>query len=405
MKRTAVVLSLVAMLSAACGSDARPGPIEPPPDSTPSDFDLTVLGMGSVTERYTAEVATDGTWAYTSSWSFRAQPGNTVYVWDVTSDTPQRVDSLLIENVSTTGDVQISDDGALLVVATEYTGGSIVIYDRSDPAHPTLITRFQSPSTAPGVHTVKLGRVAGRHYAFLSIDPGAEPARLVIVDITDPAQPVQVTSLTIGDPFVHDVFVRDGWLFTALWNDGMRIYDIGGAGAGGTVAAPVALGTVETVGGQVHNMWWFHDPSATADGKRYVFVGQEGPGSIGFDAAGDIHVVDISDASNPREVAFYSVAGAGTHNFSMDEAAGVLYAAYYNGGVRALDVRGDLSDCTVAQQSADGRCDLTKMGRQIATALNTGENYVWGVQFLDGFVYASDMLDGVYKLDARELER
>ncbi|MGH7444832.1 MAG: LVIVD repeat-containing protein, partial [Longimicrobiales bacterium] len=349
----------------------------------------------------------DGTWAYTSTWSFRAEPGNTVYVWNVTGDTPQRVDSLHIENASTTGDVQISDDGTLLVVATEYAGGSIVIYDRSDPAHPELITRFQSASTTPGVHTVKLGRVDGRHYAFLSIDPVNEPpqpARLVIVDITDPDQPVQVTSLTIGDPFVHDVFVRDGWLFTALWNDGMRIYDIGGAGAGGTPAAPVALGTVETVGGQVHNMWWFHDPSGTADGRRYVFVGQEGP-SPGGSASGDIHVVDISNAANPREVAFYTVAGAGTHNFSMDEASGILYAAYYNGGVRALDVRGDLSDCTAAQQAPDGRCDLTKMGRELAVGLDTGDNYVWGVQFVDGFVYASDMQDGIYKLDARELAR
>ena len=36
------------------------------------------------------------------------------------------------------------------------------------------------------------------------------------------------------------------------------------------------------------------------------------------------------------------LAGAGAHNFSVDEAKGLLYAAYYNAGVRVLDVRGDL---------------------------------------------------------------
>jgi hypothetical protein len=249
---------------------------------------------------------------------------------------------------------------------------------------------------------VKLGRVNGRHYAFLSVDPASGVlARLVIVDITDPAAPVQVSVLTIGSPFVHDVFVRDGWLFTALWNQGVRIYDIGGAGRGGSPESPVEVGTVQTAGGQVHNLWWFHDPESGS--KRYVFVGQEGPGIIGANSTGDIHVVDISDPANPVEVAFYTVAGAGTHNFSMDEPEGVLYAAYYNGGVRAIDARGDLGTCEASQRSTDGRCNLTLMGRELASALDTGGHYVWGVQFQDGFVYASDMLNGIYKLDARSV--
>lgn len=399
MRSTPLSALLLVAALAACGDDG-PGPIEPPPDG-----ELPVLGLGAVASRYTAEIATDGTWAYTSTWGIRQELGNTVYVWNVTGDTPQLVDSLQIENVTTTGDVQLSDDGALLVVATEYNGGSIVIYDRADPAAPQRLARFTSANTSPGVHTVKLGRAGGRHYAFLSVDPGGVPAKLVIVDITTPTQPAEVVALTLGNPFVHDVFVRDGWLFAALWHDGLRIYDIGGAGRGGTPASPVELGTVRTVGGQVHNVWWYHDGSGTADGRRYAFVGQEGPGSIGSSSSGDIHVVDLADPTAPREVAFYSVAGAGTHNFSMDEASGILYAAYYNGGVRALDVRGDLEDCTSAQQAPDGRCDLRAMGREVAGALHESGHYVWGVQFVDGYVYASDMLNGIYRLDARGLVR
>ena len=148
----------------------------------------------------------------------------------------------------------------------------------------------------------------------------------------------------------------------------------------------------------MHNAWWLHDPANGA--KRYAFVGEEEPGKFGSASAGDVHVVDVSDFANPREVAFYhDPTGAGTHNFSVDEPEGVLYAAYYNGGVRALDVRGDLGSCTAAQQDARGRCDLAKMNRELARGLTSnGGVYVWGVQLAGDYVYASDMLNGLWKM-------
>jgi hypothetical protein len=85
----------------------------------------------------------------------------------------------------------------------------------------------------------------------------------------------------------------------------------------------------------------------------------------------------------------------------MDEPRGVLYAAYYNGGVRALDVRGDLSLCTAAQRAPDGRCNLALMGRELATGVAGGQPVsIWSVQYTGGFVYASDMLNGLWKLGA-----
>ena len=138
-----------------------------------------------------------------------------------------------------------------------------------------------------------------------------------------------------------------------------------------------------------------------------AFVGEEGPSQIGLSALGDIHVVDVSNMGSPREVAFYTVGGAGTHNFSMDESNGILYAAYYNGGVRALDVRGDLESCPPAQKTAPRNqavaiCDLSKMGRELAVGLKDRASpvFVWGVQFLGGSVYASDMLNGIWTLRA-----
>jgi hypothetical protein len=378
--RRIIVLPLALLVAAACDttSSTRPDPL-------PVGDTLPVIGHGTINARYTAEIAVRGQWAYTSTWGNRGAPGNAVFVWNVAGATPVLTDSVIISGANTTGDVQLSDDGALLVVAKEFAPGAIVLYDLSNPAQPVFLSSHSTPSTMQGVHTVKLGRVAGRHYAFLSVDPGAEPARLVIVDITDPAAPVEVLSRTMGQPYVHDVFVRDGILFTALWHDGVTIWDIGGGGRGGTPADPVQISNFKPVSGSIHNIWWFDDPSSSS--RRYLFLGEEGPGSVGVaTSSGEIHVLDVSNLAQPRQVAVYGVGGAGTHNFWMDEESGVLYAAFYNGGVRALDVRGDLGSCTAAQQRpTSGFCDLRLMHRVAGVAVVSG-TFIGGVVHQDTHV-------------------
>ena len=400
-----VVASLAVLGIAACSSDS---PTAVKPFDGPA---LSVVGRGSTTARYTAEVWTRGNVAYTSTWGQRNNVlGNAVHIWNIAGATPVLVDSLIVENATTLGDIQVSDDGKLLVVATERANGSIVIYSLTNPLKPARLTRYQTANTSNGVHTAEVARVNGTLYAFLSIDTPV--AHLVIVDLSDPSNPREVLSRTMGNPFVHDVFVRDGLLFTALWNDGVTIWDIGGGGKGGTPANPVQVGNLKTAawspaagGSEAHNVWWFQDAAGGANAKRFMFVGEEAPGngSLLNSSNGDIHVVDVSTMSAPREVAFYHVDAAGTHNFSVDEQRGILYAAYYNAGVRALDIRGDLSTCSADQKAADGRCDLKKMGREMAAGLQSnGTVFVWGVHFDGSFLYASDMLNGLWKLEAAD---
>lgn len=406
MKRTALALALAATV--ACDKNPADTEIEPDPNCAQISAPA-VLGLGCVPERFTAEVAVNGRWAYTTTWNTRGPdrvPGSAIKVWEVSGNIPALADSVIVDGAVITGDVQVADEGKLLVVATERRPGRIVVFDLANPGRPREISSFTSANTDPGVHTAEVARVNGKLYGFLSIDPGASaPSRLVVVDLSDPAAPREVLSRQMGEPFIHDVFVRDGILFTALWNAGMTIWDIGGGGRGGSPENPVELGNVKTVGGAVHNVWWLH----TGGGKRFALVGEEQAGSTGSFSAGDIHVVDVSDFTNPREVAFYNVPGAGTHNFSVDEASGTLYAAYYNGGVRALDVRGDLSACEPSARAADGRCDLRKAGREVGRALDVptgGLNfYIWGVQHVGPHVYASDMLNGLWKLDASAIRR
>lgn len=389
-----VTTALTTAFIAACGSDHGTTTVGPPPHESQT---LTVLGNGPVQDRFTGEIWVQGSTAYTTTWGSRGPRGNAVKIWDVSGNVPALVDSLIVPGAVTLGDVQVTDDGQVLVVATEFSPGSIMLYSLSNPRQPQLITRYTTSLTDPGVHTADVARVNGRLYAFLCVDNSSTtPARLVIVDITDPAAPTQVFTQIMGSPYVHDTFVRDGILFIAVWNDGIRIWDIGGGGKGGTPSNPVELSSLATVGGQAHNIWWYK--SATGE-KRFAFVGQEGPGFAASSSSGDIHVIDVANISAPREVAFYHVDGAGTHNFWVDESRGILYAAYYNGGVRALDITGDLSICPPTDQDSMHRCDLGAMGREVAHGLLDGPPvYVWGVQIAGGQLYASDMINGIWKL-------
>ena len=183
---------------------------------------------------------------------------------------------------------------------------------------------------------------------------------------------------------LHDTFVRDGLAFLCVWDEGVYIYDVGNGMLGGTTDAPRKVSQIATANGNAHNAWWYHAPGGS---KRYLFVGEEGPGAVGSASSGDIHVVDVTNLAAPVEVGSYHLAGAGTHNFWVDEVNQVLYAAYYNGGVVAIDVSGtlpaDLSTRELARIQPGG----------------AGNTYVWGVmQYQGGDVYASDMLSGFWRL-------
>ena len=204
-------------------------------------------------------------------------------------------------------------------------------------------------------------------------------------------QPILVATVPIPMNYgIHDTFVRDGLAFVAAWNTGMLIYDVGNGLQGGSPESPQLVSSIVTSangiqgGPAVHNSWWFHNP-VTGE-KRYLFIGQEGPSTLGSVASGDIHIVDVSDLDAPVEVGFIRVPGAGAHNFWMDEARQVLYAAYYNGGVIAVDVSGtlagDMSERIIAQSQMAGE-----------------ETYTWGVMLAGTTLYATDMGTGLWALD------
>jgi hypothetical protein len=133
---------------------------------------------------------------------------------------------------------------------------------------------------------------------------------------------------------------------------------------------------------------------------KYVFVGDEvfsatprsteGGGVVGLGRAyGRLHVIDVSNLERPREVAYYEPKDGGTHNVWV--AGDTLYLGDYQGGLRVLDVSGEL------------RGDLLRQGREI-THVVTGDSSgvvpnapnAWGAIYRNGLIYVPDINSGLW---------
>lgn len=281
--------------------------------------------------------------------------------------------------------VLASDDGAPMagvkVYWTVLSGGGSVDVDSS-------VTGFDGKASA----TLTLGATVGVQQILarapsLNADDTTDYRVTFSSNALGGIGPYLVASVAVLPNYgIHDTYVRDGLAFVSAWNTGILIYDVGNGIKGGSPSNPVLVGSTTTPGGSDHNSWWFHNPNNGE--KKYLFVGEEGPGQIGASSSGDIHVLDVSDLTNPHQVGFYHMSGtpnsAGTHNFWMDEANQVLFAAYYNGGVVAIDVSGTLSG------------DISS--REIDRFVPAAGAYVWGVQQDNGSIYLTDMVFGLWQL-------
>ena len=198
------------------------------------------------------------------------------------------------------------------------------------------------------------------------------PTGITIIDISNPADPQVVAGFYAGSSIAHDVYVRDGLAFVSHWDVGLVILDVGNGIAGGTPTNPVEVSRVETVGGSTHNAWYWPDAG-------YVFVGEESS------RPGVMHVVDVSDLFNPVEVATFRDSQGNPHNFWLDEARGILYVAWWEQGLKAIDVSGELLGQLDTQERLVGSHRLGGV-----TSIS------WAAQLHDGLVYMSEVTGGLW---------
>ena len=357
----------------------------------PAAFSV-LSGGNNVRERYSSDLSVANDYAYTGTWNWIQRAtgvAGAIKVFHLgAGGAPTLVDSVRLNSVITVSDLEVSPDGSWLVATAEGgTGGGLYVYSLADPAAPLLTAHAP---VATGLHTGSLAVINGTLYAFGAKDPGS--CALMIFDLSAAGAGTITTasSTPIPDNYcIHDTYVRDGYAFVFAWDEGLYIFDVGNGSHGGTPAAPVRLSKTGSVsspafGGETHNGWWFWNPVTSE--KRYLFIGQEGPGAVGASSSGDIHVVDVSNLAAPAEVGFFHIPGAGTHNFWLDEPNQRLYAAYYNAGVVAVDI-----SCTLSGDLGYREIARTQPG-------GSGNTYTWGVQLYNGSLYAIDMLSGLWQL-------
>ena len=349
----------------------------------------------------------DGKHGYITTLSERA------YAIDLSDpERPAITDSIVVD-ARGINDLMTTEDGKYGVLTREGAStrkNGIVMLSFEDPAHPKPIAEF-TETVSGGVHSTFIYR----GYIYLTDDATGS---LRVIDIRDPYRPRQVarweTSSTRAGNYVHDVDVKDGLAYLSYWNDGLIILDVGNGIAGGSPEQPKLVSQhkydlealyrdVEAVGGPGYirgtHTAWRHG--------RYVFVGDEvfsaaprsteGQGVVSLGRAyGRLHVIDVSDIRKPRAVAWYEPKDGGAHNVWV--AGDTLYMGDYQGGLRVVDISGEL------------RGDLLAQGREISHVTTADANGVrpnapntWGALYHNGLIYAPDINTGLWivKVDSK----
>jgi hypothetical protein len=241
--------------------------------------------------------------------------------------------------------------------------------------------------------------------------------KYVIIDVSDPYAPRYVSEYNHPDSRIHDVWVHDGVAYSSEWRNGVVIVDVGNGRWGGSIESPVFVTNVPYPVGRTHAAFPYFQEST---GRFYLFLGDEiltregaafegfggddaydaatGEGGVQSPSSGYVHIVDFTDPEHPRDVARYEIPEAGTHNIWVED--DVLYQAYYEGGLRVVDVSGELKG------------NLARQGREIAVfkpfdpnGLLPNQPNVWGPQPHKGYVFFSDFNSGLWAVELQPRAR
>ena len=376
------------VLNATCGSAAASITVSANNRNITRKIDL--IGQGSVSEKHTSDLwiweGIDGKdYAVTGTWG----ADGTAYFWDVTNPASiNLIDSIKVD-ARTVNDVKVSEDGKVCVISREGASNrknGIVIIDVSNPSDVSIITEFSENLTG-GVHNVFIYK---NHVYALSAG-----RKYYAINIEDPSKPKIVGEFELDTPghSIHDVWIHDGIAYSSNWTDGVQLVDVGNGIAGGSPSNPVQFASYAYPSGSNHAAFPYKDEKT---GKFYVILGDEefpyglNPnGRTPGRAAGYLHVIDFTDLKNPKEVAWFQVPFAGSHNFWIED--DILYAAFYNGGVRVVDLSGELLG------------DLNRQGREIAWIVPEDPDgyisnapFTWGAQPHKGHIFYSDWNSGLW---------
>ena len=349
--------------------------------------EINNVGNGLVNDKHTSDFwvfeGVDGRdYAVTGTWGADGK----AYFWDVTNPSKiKKIDSIQVD-ARTVNDVKVSQDGKICVISREGASNrknGIIIIDVTNPKDVKIISEYTKNLTG-GVHNVFIDN---NHIYALS-----NGERYYIINIDNANKPIQVGMFEVGKEgqAIHDVWIENGIAYSSNWRDGVYLVDVGNGIAGGSPSNPVPFGDYSYDSGAHHATFPYKSKST---GKFYTVLGDEifpkGVNPNGTnETAGFLHFVDFTDTKNPVEVAKYELPTHGSHNFWIED--DLLYVAMYTGGLRVVDLSGDLLG------------DLYKQGREIGYILTGNPNgyipndtMVWGAQLYKGHIFYSDFNSGI----------
>ena len=328
------------------------------------------------------------------------------YFWDVTDPANMVIIDTIKVDARTVNDVKISENGRVGVITREGASNrknGFVLLDVSDPFNVSIIKKYNDNLTG-GVHNVF---IYNDHVYALSAG-----SRYDVINISDPQNPFRVGSYELNTPghSIHDVWVENGIAYSSNWSDGVHVVDVGGvkqeetnrsrnqynpflakAGQGGP-GNPVKLGSWADRNGHNHAAFPFISQSTD---NFYIITGDEWAKSIPGEEEsvyqGGFHFVDFTDTTTPVETAVYQVPEVGSHNHWVK--GDTLFAGYYYGGIRIVDISGELMG------------DLYAQGREIAFFMPldpegfvANKANVWGTIPYKGLIYFSDLNSGLWAI-------
>ena len=352
--------------------------------------EVQVQGQGSVNQVHSSDLwifeGVDGRdYAVTGTWG----GDGWAYFWDVTDPANiSKTDSIQVD-ARTVNDVKVSPDGRYAALSREGASNrrnGVVLLDLSNPASPTIASTYDEGLTG-GVHNM----FATEDYLF-ALSGGD---KYVILDVRDLRNPRYVSEYNHPDSRIHDVWVHDGVAYSAEWENGVVVVDVGNGRWGGSIENPVFVTNVPYPVGATHAVYPYFQEET---GKFYIFLGDEimNRGGAAWGGAGlgripeqggtpsvtrgYVHIIDFTDPERPVDVARYEVPEFGTHNMWVEDDE--LYVAYYEGGVRVVDVSGELMG------------NLATQGREIAVfkafdpdGYTANAPMAWGPQPHKGFLF------------------
>ena len=380
-----------------------------------------LVGHGLITDVFTSDLwvwqgvdeFSDRDFAVTGTWEANGE----AYFWEVTDPTNLVIIDTVTVDARTINDVKISADGRIGVMTREGASSrknGVVILDVSNPYNVIILSEFND------------GLTGGVHNAFIydnhvyAVNNGR---KYDIINISDPSNPWRVNSYELNTPghSIHDVWIENGIAYSSNWSDGVHVVDIGGlqfseenrytimnnpilqsAGKGST-RNPILMSSIKDTTGRNHAAFPFLSKST---GSFYVIAGDEhfpfGLGEIQnkepANPRGGYHFLNMNDYENPVEEAIYQVPEAGSHNLWVQ--GDTLYTAFYQGGLRVVDISGELLG------------DLYKQGREIAFYLSNhpegripNATMAWGPQPYKNHIFFADMNSGLYAVKLVDFEK